>query len=75
MLNKLKEILETKTGMEVIFEDDPETPLFIDIQTANVVLLVYNNLISTNAREEFEKYLETKDRFIRTAELCWRCIK
>ena len=74
MLNKLKEILETKTGMEVIFEDATEVPLFVDMQTANAMLLVYNHL-SENSQAIFEQRLSTRESFIKTSETCWRCIK
>lgn len=73
---KLKEIVDRGQYKEFVWSEEEETPLLVDVQTANCLLVVYEVLSTEELRTKFKKMVCTnKLNFCRLVEFCWKQVK
>lgn len=65
------------TQEEIYNQEDfsAEDAKIIDIQTANVLIKVYNTMKEQKNKEKFERMLKTWNGFEKLIDFAWKCVK
>lgn len=77
-VDALRQILATKSYKYFVWasDDRPEyEPLLVDLQTANVMMKVYDSINEKNQTTFREQAADNRGYFGRLVDFCWSCVE